>query len=83
MPQNRNLPDQLVSSESDPDYETRKRGGGYPSKYRPISLLNTEGKMLEKLFIQRIMHHAHTTEAINKINMGLLHRRIEWTQLWK
>ena len=33
-----------------------KEGGGDPSMYRPISLLNTEGKILEKLFIQRIMH---------------------------
>jgi len=28
-----------------------KEGWG-PSKYQPISLLNTEGKILEKLFIQ-------------------------------
>ena len=66
MPQKRNLPDQLEKSESDPDNQTRKRGCGDPSKYGPISLLNTEGKILEKLLIQRIMHHAYTTEALNK-----------------
>jgi retron-type reverse transcriptase len=33
-------------------------------------LLNTEGKILEKLFIQRIMHHAYTTEALNKNQYG-------------
>ena len=38
---------------------------GDPSKYRPISLLNTEGKVLEKLLIQR-MHHVYTTEALKK-----------------
>ena len=47
-----------------------KEGSGDPSKYRPISLLNTEGKILEKLLIQRIMHHAYTTEALNKNQYG-------------
>jgi ribonuclease HI len=47
-----------------------KEGGGDPSKYRPISLLNTEGKILEKLLIQRIMHHAYTSEALNKNQYG-------------
>ena len=42
-----------------------KEGSGDPTKYRPISLLNTEGKILERLFIPRIMHHAYTTEALN------------------
>jgi hypothetical protein len=39
---------------------------GDPSKYRPISLLKTERKVLEKLLIQRIMHHAYTTETLKK-----------------
>jgi hypothetical protein len=30
-----------------------------PSKYRPISLINIEGKVLEKLLITRINHHLH------------------------
>jgi len=36
------------------------------SKYRPISLLNIGGKVLEKLMINRINHHIHTNEYINK-----------------
>ena len=32
-----------------------------PSKYHPISLLNTEGKVLEKLIIRRIMHYLYKT----------------------
>jgi hypothetical protein len=36
-----------------------------PSKYRPISLLNLEGKVLEKLLIKRIMHHINKTEFLN------------------
>ena len=30
-----------------------------PSKYHPISLLNIGGKILEKLFINRINHHIY------------------------
>ena len=41
-----------------------------PSKYRPVSLLNTQGKVLEKLLIHRIMHHAYTTEELNKNQYG-------------
>ena len=41
-----------------------------PSMYRPISVLNTEGKILEKLLIQRIMHHLPTTEALNGNQYG-------------
>jgi hypothetical protein len=32
-----------------------------PSKYHPVSLLNTGGKVLEKLLINRIMHHIYRT----------------------
>ena len=40
------------------------------SKYRPISLLNTEGKVLEKVLSKRITHHLYTTEYINENNYG-------------
>ena len=42
------------------------------SKYRPISLLNVEGKVLEKAMISRINHHVYTNDYINKTNMDLL-----------
>jgi len=40
------------------------------SKYRPISLLNIGGKVLEKLMINRINHHIHNNEYINKNQHG-------------
>ena len=36
------------------------------SKYRPISLLNTEGKVLGKLLSKRIMRHLFKTEYLNE-----------------
>ena len=41
-----------------------------PSKYHPISLLNTEGKVLEKLIIRRIMHYLYKTEFLNNNQYG-------------
>jgi hypothetical protein len=36
------------------------------SKYRPISLLNLAGKVLEKMLINRIMHFLYSNELLNK-----------------
>jgi len=35
-----------------------------PSKYRPISLFNIGGKVLEKLLINRINHHLYKNEVL-------------------
>jgi len=40
------------------------------NKYRPISLLNYGGKVLEKLLINRINHHAYSTGYLNKNQYG-------------
>ena len=61
-----NFPTNCKTAKVIPITKPGKKGVGNPSKYRPISLLNTEGKILEKFLIQRIMHHAYTTEALNK-----------------
>lgn len=39
-------------------------------KYRPISLLNTAGKVLEKLLISRISHHVYTKNLVNDSQYG-------------
>jgi len=41
-----------------------------PSKYRPISLLNLGGKVLEKLLIKRIMYYLYKTDFLNDNQYG-------------
>jgi len=41
-----------------------------PSKYRPISLLNMGGKVLEKLLINRINHRLYKNELLNDRQFG-------------
>jgi hypothetical protein len=50
------------------------------SKYRPMSLLNIGGKVLEKLMINRINHHVFTTEYINKNQYVSCRRQAKSTQ---
>ena len=64
------FPDNWKIAKVIPITKPGKEGSGDPTKYRPISLLNTEGKILERLFIQRIMHHAYITEALNRNQYG-------------
>jgi len=40
------------------------------SKYRPISLLNTGAKVLEKLLIKRIMHFLYNDDLLNQNQFG-------------
>ncbi|KAJ4448236.1 hypothetical protein ANN_10250 [Periplaneta americana] len=45
------------------------------TKFRPISLLNTSGKVLEKLLIDRIMHHIQTKNLMNGNQFGFTPQR--------
>jgi hypothetical protein len=40
------------------------------SKYRPISLINVGGKVLEKILINRIMHYLNKNNLMNKNQFG-------------
>jgi len=45
------------------------------SKYRPISLLNVVGKVLDRLMIDRIMHHVHSSAGLNSNQYGFIPQR--------
>ena len=68
MLKNRTLPSKLENSKDPPNNQTGKSAD--TSKYRLISLLNTEGKVLEKLLSKRITHHLYTTEYLNENQYG-------------
>ena len=45
------------------------------TKFRPLSLINTGGKVLEKLFINRINHHVFSHNYVNKTSTDLRRKR--------
>ena len=47
-----------------------KENSAEVSKFRPISLINIGGKILEKALINRIMHHLHTNNLLNQNQFG-------------
>jgi len=57
-------------------YNTHSKAGDEgsveASKYRPISLLNVRGKVLEKLLIDRINHHIFSHSLLNGNQYGFL-----------
>ena len=50
--------------------KTGKEGLNEANKYRPISLINVGGKVLEKLTIDRINHHLYSNSLINNNQHG-------------
>ena len=46
------------------------------TKFRPISLLNIGGKMLEKLIIHRIMHHLYSNDMMGDKQFGVTSQKI-------
>ena len=51
--------------------ETRARKNEV-TKFRPISLLNVAGKVLEILLINRIMHYVNTRNLLNRNQYGFI-----------
>ena len=47
-----------------------KEGSEDTSKFRPISLLDVSAKVLEKLLINRIMHHMYNNNLMNQRQFG-------------
>ena len=52
-----------------------KEGCNEANKYRPISLLNVGGKVLEKLLIDRVNHHVYSNNLLNENQYGFLPQR--------
>ena len=55
-----------------PNYKTGEKDNRDASKYRPISLLNIAGKVLDRLMIDRIMHHVHSNAGFNSNQYGFI-----------
>ena len=70
LPAKRSLPKETEDCKADTHCETRKKNSDEISKFRPISLHNTGGKVLEKLPINRISHHVFAHDIMNKIQCG-------------
>jgi len=54
-----------------------------PSKYRPISLNNIGGKVLEKLLINRINHHMYKNELLIDSQYGFTPQNVQQMKLWR
>ena len=70
MPGNWSFSFKVEKGHSDNPSQTRKESSEDVSKFRTISLINTAAKVLEKLFINRIMHHINKTSKLNKNQFG-------------
>ena len=69
------FPKMWKRARSVPLIKPRKENCNDASKYRPISLLNVGGKVLEKLLINRIMHFLHSNGSVNQNQFGFLPQR--------
>ena len=58
-------------------------GSTEATKYRPISLLNVGGKVLEKLLIDRINHHIPSHRLLNGNQYGFLPQKSTVTLPWQ
>ena len=69
------FPKQWKKSSIVPIIKPGKEDNRDTSKYRPISLLNVAGKMLDKLMIDRILHHVHSNAGVNGNQYGFIPQR--------
>jgi len=59
-----------------PIVKTGKEGSDEVNKFRPISLLDSGGKVLEKLLINRINYHAYSRAHMIKNQFGFGHNKV-------
>jgi len=64
------IPQTTEDGQNYPPNKTREENCNDGSKYRPISLVNIEGKVLEKQLINRTMHFLYNNELLNQNQFG-------------
>jgi len=75
MSKKRQFPSGCKDAQIIPIKKPGKENSMEPSKYRPISLLNIGGKILEKLLINRINHHMQRNELMTSNHYGFIPQR--------
>jgi len=58
-----------------PTFKPGKEECNVASKYRPISLINIGGKLLERLMIDRILFHIYSNDLFNANQYGFIPQR--------
>jgi hypothetical protein len=69
------FPKQWKKSSILPIISLGKEDNRDPSTYQPISLLNVAGKVLDRLMVDRFMHHVHTIAGLNSNQYGFIPQR--------
>jgi hypothetical protein len=75
MPRNRMFPKEVENCQNNSNNERRQEKIKDVSKYRPVSLINVGGKVLEKILINRIMHYIYSNNLLNKKQFGFTPRK--------
>ena len=68
------FPKQWIKSSIVPIIKLGKEENRDALKYWPISSLNVAGKVLDKLMIDRILHHMHSSVGLNSNQCGFIVR---------
>lgn len=72
MPKNGIFPERWKNAKIIPIMKPHTQNSEDITKYRPISLLNIGGKILEKALITRINHHMYSMEFLNRNQYGFI-----------
>jgi len=75
MPTNRMSPKEVAKLKIIPITKPGKEKVKEASKFRPISLINVGGKVLEKLLIKRITHYIYSNNQLNTNQYGFTHKK--------
>jgi len=75
MPKRRLLSKTMKKSSILPIVKPGKEENREASKYRPINLLNIDGKVLNRIMIDRNMYHVHTSVGLNSNQFDFIPQR--------